>query len=117
MKLCFGIVLAITVLVLANAETTKEKYLRFDSECKKPDAIKSHDLCMNVKFGLQKENGDIDKDVLRAKFGQNLKISADELNEMINECSVRKGNTAAEAGDALSQCIRKYLAPVYSEVE
>ncbi|XP_023022681.1 uncharacterized protein [Leptinotarsa decemlineata] len=115
MKLSFGIVLAVTVLVLANAENIEKEYRKVQSECEKPDAIKPRSLCMNVKFGIQKENGDIDKDVLREKIGYDHKLGVDKTNEMINECSVRQGNTAGEAADALSQCIRKYFATVYSK--
>nr|XP_023023276.1 uncharacterized protein LOC111511491 [Leptinotarsa decemlineata] len=112
MKLCFGIVLAVTVLVLANAENIGELYRNVESECKKPDAIKPLFLCMNVKFGIQKENGDIDEVVLRKNLAQRHKFGADKINEVINECGVRKGITAGEAGDALRHCLRKYFATV-----
>ncbi|CAG9825363.1 unnamed protein product [Phaedon cochleariae] len=62
-----------------------------------------HALCMNVKSGIQKENGDIDKDVVKILFSNNEKV-----DEIVVECGEKKGSTVEEAALALYKCFRKY---------
>nr|XP_023027500.1 uncharacterized protein LOC111515510 [Leptinotarsa decemlineata] len=104
MKVCFVFVFGATFLIMANA--AKINYRKLNEECIQPNALEPISLCMTVKLGLQKENGDIDKEALRTNLGKNTELTADHINEIVNECGDRHGGTAGEAANALSQCIR-----------
>nr|ALR72503.1 odorant binding protein 15 [Colaphellus bowringi] len=122
---CF---VAVAFLALAFAEETeKEKMKRIHEECQSDPATKveesvlkaaeegdvdvtkigPHTLCMNVKVGLQKENGDIVKDELRAGLRRVPGVDESKIESIVEECGQREGGTAEEAAIKLFQCLQK----------
>nr|ALR72512.1 odorant binding protein 24 [Colaphellus bowringi] len=59
---------------------------------------------MNVHAGLQKPNGDIDKDDLRRALSEGIRdvITVDDI---VDDCGQRVGSTAEEASVNLFRCI------------
>ncbi|XP_074039074.1 uncharacterized protein isoform X2 [Leptinotarsa decemlineata] len=93
-----------TFLVLTNAATRSFKQV--NDECMLQNAIKPVALCFTIKLGIQNENGDINKEALRASLLKTVQMNAESIDKIVNECGDRQGDTAGEAAEALGQCIR-----------
>ncbi|XP_023021985.2 B2 protein [Leptinotarsa decemlineata] len=90
----------------ADPGTHADEYLieRARMEQVDPKKVGLHTLCMNVHAGLQKENGDIDKDDLRRALSEGIHDSA-KVEAIVADCGVRVGDTPEEASVNLFRCI------------
>ncbi|KAG5882958.1 hypothetical protein JTB14_019079 [Gonioctena quinquepunctata] len=127
---CIAVVISvIAILVQAKIdENAKDLFERLHSECqadpatkvtdavleasKKGDidveAIGPHTLCMNTKLGMQRPNGDVDKDELRAAITKIVVADDAKLDEIATDCGKRDGETANEAAVNLYLCFAKH---------
>ncbi|XP_023023794.2 uncharacterized protein [Leptinotarsa decemlineata] len=137
MQCRFVFVFAVAVVTSAFAdESPLERITRLHKECQSDpatvvkdsvledarkgnvdvDAIGPHTLCMNVKLGMQKPNGDIDKDELREavkKLGNN--INEATVENIVNDCGKRVEDTPNEAAITLYQCYARHAKTTHGK--
>ncbi|CAG9825358.1 unnamed protein product [Phaedon cochleariae] len=65
--------------------------------------LAKHALCINMKVGIQKPNGDIDKEGFKKWMS-----GIDNGDQIIEECGNKTGSTAEETTLALYKCFRKH---------
>ncbi|CAG9825360.1 unnamed protein product [Phaedon cochleariae] len=82
-------------------EDLMEKF--FKNEPVDESLLAKHALCINVKLGVQKPNGDVDKEGFKKWLG-----GSDNGEQLIEECGNKKGSTAEESTLALYKCFRKH---------
>ncbi|CAH1110281.1 unnamed protein product [Psylliodes chrysocephalus] len=126
----YGCIIFFCFLAVTFANDTKEEIKKSHESCQNDPATKlkddtldnlrkgkpvddpnlpKHTLCMNVVLGIQKENGDIDKDALKKDLEKEIN-DANKVSKILDACGTRAaGNTATEAATALSICLHKHL--------
>ncbi|CAH1155125.1 unnamed protein product [Phaedon cochleariae] len=67
--------------------------------------VKALSLCINVKSGIQNEQGDIDRAALGSLLGQD-----PQAEEIVKQCGDRKGDTPPDAAYRLFQCLVDYMS-------
>ncbi|CAH1183513.1 unnamed protein product [Phaedon cochleariae] len=130
MKFCSLAAFIVGLVIIAAADDikqeTKDRIQKFHNECQVDPETKvdeaiiekhlkdepidesqfaKHILCMNVKSGIQKENGDVDKDGLKKL----IIADTDKVDEIVEDCGERNGITAEESALALLKCLKKHI--------
>lgn len=93
-----------------SSTNTDEKEIAkiFQGQPIEVEALGAHLLCVNKKFNIQNDNGDIDQENFRKVYVA-LNKSLDKTDIVIANCSVKKeGATPEEAAVELIKCTRKY---------
>nr|XP_023027135.1 uncharacterized protein LOC111515132 [Leptinotarsa decemlineata] len=114
-------VFVVVILALAHAsESDREEAERYHLECQKdpasrigegagPNSFAAHTLCVGVKMGTFKPNGDVDVEGLR-KFLIRTGVDPLKIDRIVHECSKRNGVTAVEAAMGMMGCLAKWTA-------
>ncbi|KAJ8955672.1 hypothetical protein NQ318_008541 [Aromia moschata] len=124
-------VISLAVMAQGLTEKQKEKIRTIHAECQADPAtnvdedllkkayndepaegpqLRAHVLCMSKKLGLQKDNGDLDKDTLRLQLSRAISDEA-KLNQAVDKCGVQKDNPEATAA-AILKCFHDYVGHV-----
>ncbi|KAG5882957.1 hypothetical protein JTB14_019078 [Gonioctena quinquepunctata] len=103
--------LTVAVLTVVHADSgSLDKNLKFAAECLSdgPKGSPPYVFCLNVKIGLQKRNGDIDKDQLRAFLLSFPGADPFLIDTIVKDCGKRHVGTALEIADNLKRCVESH---------
>nr|UTN00823.1 odorant binding protein [Semanotus bifasciatus] len=69
--------------------------------------LRAYSLCMTKKLGIQKENGDVDKEALKKTLAKAINDET-KLNKLVGECGARR-DTIGETAEEIMRCFHEHI--------